>query len=50
MPIVTCTNVAETLDFDGWITSALSEVKIEKFRYQSAQNGVIQLKWQAMGK
>ena len=50
IPIVTCTNVAETLDSDGWITSALSEVKMEKFRYQSAQNGVIQLQWQAIGK
>ena len=50
MPIVTCTNVAETLDSDSWITSALSEVKMEKFRYQSAQNVVTRLQWHAIGR
>lgn len=49
-PIVTCTNIAETLDSDSWTTSAISEVKMEKFRYQSAQNGVTRLQWHAIGK
>ena len=49
MPIVNCKNVGSTLDTDGWVTSAISEILITKFRYQSAQNGVTQLQWIAIG-
>lgn len=50
VPIVTCTNVSLTLDNDEWVTSAISEVLADKFKYQSAQNGVSKLHWHAIGK
>lgn len=49
MPIVNCENVGSTLDTDDWVTSVISEILITKFRYQSAQNGVTQLQWIAIG-
>ena len=50
VPIVTCTNVSVTLDNDDWVTSAISEVLADKFKYHSAQNGVTKLQWHAIGK
>ena len=49
-PIVTATNVAETLDRDEWATSAIGVISLTKFKYQSAQNGVTKLQWIAIGK
>ena len=49
MPTVTCTNASLTLDDDSWVTSAISEVLTDKFKYQSAQNGVTKLHWIAFG-
>ena len=48
-PIVSATNVAETLDRDEWATSAISAISLTKFKYQSAQNGVTKLHWIAIG-
>ena len=50
MPIVTVTNMAETLDRDEWATSAISAINLTKFKYQTAQNGVSKLQWIAIGK
>ena len=49
-PIVTATNMAETLDRDEWATSAISVINFTKFKYQTAQNGVTKLQWIALGK
>ena len=49
-PIVTATNMAETLDRDEWATSAISVISLMKFKYQTAQNGVSKLQWIAIGK
>ena len=49
-PIVTATNMAETLDRDEWATSAISVINLTKFKYQTAQNGVSKLQWIAIGK
>ena len=49
-PIVTATNMAETLDRDEWATSAIYTINLTKFKYQTAQNGVSKLQWIAIGK
>ena len=50
IPVVTCTNVGSILDDDSWVTSAISEVLTNKFKYQCAQNGVTQVQWHAIGR
>ena len=48
-PSVNVINVADTLDQDGWVTSAIKSITNLKFTYMTAQNSVTGISWIAIG-
>ncbi|WP_455236549.1 hypothetical protein [Veillonella sp.] len=42
-------NIADTLDQDGWVTSAIKSITNLKFTYMTAQNSVTGISWIAIG-
>ena len=42
-------NIADTLDQDGWVTSAIKSITNIKFTYMTAQNSVTGISWIAIG-
>ena len=49
LPIVNISNIADTLDQDGWVTSAIKSITNLKFTYMTAQNSVTGISWIAIG-
>nr|DAT32354.1 MAG TPA: tail collar fiber protein [Caudoviricetes sp.] len=48
-PSVNVINIADTLDQDGWVTSAIKSITNLKFTYITAQNSVTGISWIAIG-
>ena len=48
-PSVNIINIADTLDQDGWVTSAIKSITNLKFTYMTAQNSVTGISWSAIG-
>lgn len=48
-PSVNVINIADTLDQDGWVTSAIKSITNLKFTYMTAQNSVTGISWIAIG-
>ena len=48
-PSVNVINIADTLDQDGWVTSAIKSITNLKFNYITAQNSVTGISWIAIG-
>ena len=48
-PSVNVINIADTLDQDGWVTSAIKSITNLKFTYMTAQNSVTDISWIAIG-
>jgi hypothetical protein len=48
-PSVNIINIADTLDQDGWVTSAIKSITNLKFTYITAQNSVTGISWIALG-
>lgn len=48
-PSVNVINIADTLDQDGWVTSAIKSITNLKFTYITAQNSVTGINWIAIG-
>lgn len=48
-PSVNVINIADTLDQDGWVTSAIKSITNLKFTYMTAQNSVTGISWIAVG-
>lgn len=48
-PSVNVINIADTLDQDGWVTSAIKSITNLKFTYMTAQNSVTGISWMAIG-
>ena len=48
-PSVNIINIADTLDRDGWETSAIKSITNLKFTYITAQNSVTGISWIALG-
>lgn len=42
-------NIADILDQDGWVTSAIKSITNLKFTYMTAQNSVTGISWIAIG-
>lgn len=49
LPSVNIINIADTLDQDGWVTSAIKSITNLKFTYMTAQNNVTSISWIAIG-
>lgn len=49
LPSVNVINIADTLDQDGWVTSAIKSITNLKFTYITAQNSVTGISWIAIG-
>lgn len=49
LPSVNIINIADTLDQDGWVTSAIKSTTNLKFTYITAQNSVTGISWIAIG-
>ena len=49
LPSVNVINIADTLDQDGWVTSAIKSITNLKFTYMTAQNSVTGISWIAIG-
>ena len=49
LPSVNIINIADTLDQDGWVTSAIKSITNLKFTYMTAQNSVTGISWIAIG-
>lgn len=49
LPSVNIINIADTLDQDGWVTSAIKSITNLKFTYITAQNSVTGISWIAIG-
>ena len=49
LPSVNIINIADTLDQDGWVTSAIKSITNLKFTYSTAQNSVTGISWIAIG-
>ena len=49
LPSVNVINIADTLDQDGWVTSAIKSITNIKFTYMTAQNSVTGISWIAIG-
>ena len=49
LPSVNIINIADTLDQDGWVTSAIKSITNLKFTYMTAQNNVTGISWIAIG-
>ena len=49
LPSVNIINIADTLDQDGWVTSAIKSITNLKFTYMTAQNSVTGFSWIAIG-
>lgn len=49
LPSVNIINIADTLDQDGWVTSAIKSITNLKFTYMTAQNSVTSISWIAIG-
>ena len=49
LPSVYIINIADTLDQDGWVTSAIKSITNLKFTYMTAQNSVTSISWIAIG-
>lgn len=49
IPSVNIINIADTLDQDGWVTSAIKSITNLKFTYITAQNSVTSISWIAIG-
>ena len=49
LPTVNIINIADTLDQDGWVTSAIKSITNLKFTYMTAQNSVTSISWIAIG-
>ena len=49
IPSVNIINIADTLDQDGWVTSAIKSITNLKFTYMTAQNSVTSISWIAIG-
>ena len=49
LPSVNIINIADTLDQDGWVTSAIKSITNLKFTYMTAQNSVTGISWIAVG-
>ena len=48
-PSVNVINIADALDQDGWVTSAIKSISNLKFTYMTAQNNVTGISWIAIG-
>lgn len=48
-PSINVINIADTLDQDGWVTSAIKSITNLKFTYMTAQNSVTGINWIAIG-
>ena len=48
-PSINVINIADTLDQDGWVTSAIKSITNLKFTYMTAQNSVTGISWIAIG-
>ena len=48
-PSVNVINIADTLDQDEWVTSAIKSITNLKFTYMTAQNSVTGISWIAIG-
>ena len=48
-PSINVINIADTLDQDGWVTSAIKSITNLKFTYITAQNSVTGISWIAIG-
>lgn len=48
-PSINVINIADTLDQDGWVTSAIKSITNLKFTYMTAQNSVTSISWIAIG-
>lgn len=48
-PSINVINIADTLDQDGWVTSAIKSITNLKFTYMTAQNSVTGISWVAIG-
>lgn len=49
LPSVNIINIADTLDQDGWVSSAIKSITNLKFTYITAQNSVTGISWIAIG-
>ena len=49
LPSVNVINISDTLDQDGWVTSAIKSITNIKFTYMTAQNSVTGISWIAIG-
>lgn len=49
LPSVNIINIADALDQDGWVTSAIKSITNLKFTYMTAQNSVTGISWIAIG-
>lgn len=49
LPSVNIINIADILDQDGWVTSAIKSITNLKFTYITAQNSVTGISWIAIG-
>ena len=49
LPSVNIINIADILDQDGWVTSAIKSITNLKFTYMTAQNSVTSISWIAIG-
>ena len=49
LPSVNIINIADILDQDGWVTSAIKSITNLKFTYMTAQNSVTGISWIAIG-
>ena len=49
LPSVNIINIADVLDQDGWVTSAIKSITNLKFTYMTAQNSVTGISWIAIG-
>lgn len=49
LPSVNIINIADTLDQDGWVASAIKSITNLKFTYMTAQNSVTGISWIAIG-
>lgn len=48
-PSINVINIADALDQDGWVTSAIKSITNLKFTYMTAQNSVTGISWIAIG-
>ena len=48
-PSINVINIADTLDQDGWVTSAIKSITNLKFTYMTPQNSVTGISWIAIG-